>query len=220
MKRTYQHFCPVARALEKIGDRWSLLIVRDLLRRPQRFTDLLRSSSNITPKWLSRRLGELEAAGIVERDSQLGRREVWYRLTPTGRDLGPVVRALASWGLEHAMRPPLPGEAIHPGLLMNMVALSLNRWGKRLSRPVTWSLRFTPGGPYTLSFDGERWSSQRGEEANADVTLTTTPEACATFVTAEWDERGQYAERFQLDGTPDRVEELLQTLSIRSDQAE
>ena len=82
MTQTYGHFCPVARTLEKIGDKWSLLIIRDLLTGPQRFTDLLGYLNHITPKWLTQRLRELESSGIVERDQKSGRRQVWYKLTP------------------------------------------------------------------------------------------------------------------------------------------
>jgi DNA-binding HxlR family transcriptional regulator len=96
--RTYNHFCPVARSLEVIGEKWSLLIVRDLLRGPQRFTDLLRGLNNITPKWLTLRLRELESAGIVERDQEPGRKEVRYRLTEKGAQLGPIA-ALNVWGV-------------------------------------------------------------------------------------------------------------------------
>src|SRR5262249_12974716 len=67
-KRRYQHFCPAARALETIGEKWSLLIVRDLLGGPRRFSDLRRSLAAITPKWLSARLRALEAEGIITRD--------------------------------------------------------------------------------------------------------------------------------------------------------
>ena len=88
-KRSYQHFCPAARALETIGERWSLLIVRDLLAGPRRFSDLRRSLAAITPKWLSARLRALEADGIVAREVA-GEREVWYRLTPKGQALEPV----------------------------------------------------------------------------------------------------------------------------------
>ena len=113
MTTTYGHFCPVARALEKIGDKWSLLIVRDLLRKPQRFTDLKEYLTHITPKWLTLRLRELEEAGIVQRDRQPGRREVWYRLTPAGRDLAPVMESLAAWGIRHAHAASPSGRS-HP----------------------------------------------------------------------------------------------------------
>ena len=113
-KRSYQHFCPAARALETIGEKWSLLIVRDLLAGPRRFSDLRRSLAAITPKWLSTRLRALESDGIVTREVA-GEREVGYRLTPKGRALEPVFDALLVWGMDHALGPPRRGEAIHPG---------------------------------------------------------------------------------------------------------
>jgi len=76
MAQIYAQYCPVAHALELVGDRWSLLIIRDLLQKPQRFTDLLHYSSNITPKWLTARLRQLEQAGIIEREKHENRREV------------------------------------------------------------------------------------------------------------------------------------------------
>ena len=88
-KRRYHHFCPAARALETIGEKWSLLIVRDLLGGPRRFSDLRRSLAAITPKWLSARLRALESDGIVTREVA-GEREVWYRLTPKGQALEAV----------------------------------------------------------------------------------------------------------------------------------
>src|SRR5262245_30950655 len=109
-KRRYQHFCPAARALETIGERWSLLIVRDLLAGPRRFSDLRRSLAAITPKWLSARLRALESDGIVTREVT-GEREVWYGLTRKGRALEPVFDALLVWGMDHALAPPRPGEA-------------------------------------------------------------------------------------------------------------
>jgi DNA-binding HxlR family transcriptional regulator len=89
LKRRYQNFCPAARALETIGEKWSLLIVRDLLGGPRRFSDLRRSVATITPKWLSARLRALEADGIVTREVA-GEREVWYHLTPKGQALESV----------------------------------------------------------------------------------------------------------------------------------
>ena len=219
MARSYQQFCPVARTLEVIGNKWSLLIVRDLLGGSQRFTDLLRRLSNITPKWLTLRLRELETAGLVERDKHPGRREVWYHLTAAGRDLAPVVAALASWGFQHAMWPPQPGEAIDAERTMNSVEFSLNRRSRRLSQPAAWLVHFTNGDSYTLSFDGDRWSTRQGEEANPDVTVTTNPEIWATFLTVERSERGRLARAMQINGTPERVKEFLYTLGVRDDTA-
>jgi len=65
--------------------------------------------SNITPKWLTLRLRDLEAAGIVERESRAGRREVYYTLTPAGQALAPEMEELFAWGMKYAMRPPFQG---------------------------------------------------------------------------------------------------------------
>src|SRR2546430_8628493 len=95
--RTYDHFCAVARALERVGDRWTLLVVRDLLTGPKRFTDLMDRMAGITPKTLTQRLRDLEADGLVDVDRVAGRREVWYRLSPAGEDLGPALDELLLW---------------------------------------------------------------------------------------------------------------------------
>jgi DNA-binding HxlR family transcriptional regulator len=205
-RRDYGHFCVVARALEVIGEKWSLLIVRDLLRGRQRFTDLRHYLGTITPKWLTLRLRELEAAGLVEREQETGRREVWYSLTPKGRDLAPVVEALAMWGIQHAMRPPLPGEPVYPELTMSAMALFLNKQRMRLAAEATWLFRFAPGGAHAIHFDGERWSTHAGE-AEADVTVTTTPEAWVTLL-ATRGARQLHPESTCVEGTPSKVDEF------------
>src|ERR1700690_3360617 len=124
--RTYDHFCLVARALEQVGDRWSLLVIRDLLAGAKRFTDLMDRLGGITPKTLSQRLHELEDAGIVTADRQPGRREAWYRLTPAGAALEPVIDALGSGGLRHAWRRPQPGEPLHAEHLLRSVVRAID----------------------------------------------------------------------------------------------
>jgi len=131
--------------------------------------------SNITPKWLTLRLRELEAAGLVERDCQPGRREVWYRLTSAGKDLSPVLDALVSWGQRYAMRPPLPGEVVNTDRLMVGLANSLNKRCKRLSHAAVFAIKF-PQCTYLLSFTGSEWTSSPGEAPEAEIKITTTPE--------------------------------------------
>src|SRR5579862_7160150 len=124
--RTYDHFCLTARTLEQVGDRWSLLVIRDLLTGTKRFTDLMDRLGGITPKTLTQRLRELEDDGIVAADREPGRREVWYRLTPAGEDLRPVLSALGRWGLQHAWRQPKPGEQLHPEHLLRSVTQAID----------------------------------------------------------------------------------------------
>jgi DNA-binding HxlR family transcriptional regulator len=209
----YQHFCPAARALEIIGEKWSLLVVRDLLAGPRRFSDLRRSLTAITPKWLSARLRALEAQGIVEREVA-NEREVWYRLTPKGQALAPVIDALLVWGIDHAVGPPRPGEAIHPGRVMDGVVRYLERRSVRPTRPVAWVVRFGGERSYTIRFDGQQWSRQRGE-ATGDVVVDTSPEGWVKFLAADRAGRRRWLARSRTKGTTRQIEELASAFGAR-----
>jgi DNA-binding HxlR family transcriptional regulator len=105
MAKLYKQSCPVAKSLEVIGDRWTLLVVRDLLRGTQRFQDLLGSLPGIAPNILSARLKLMEEHGLIRRtlySDHPPRAE--YALTDRGRELGMVVGALAAWGGRHVHR--------------------------------------------------------------------------------------------------------------------
>jgi DNA-binding HxlR family transcriptional regulator len=100
MARKYDSRCPVARTLNVIGDRWAILVLRDLfLQGPRRFQDFERSLKGITPGVLSKRLKEFEAHGVIEGclyAEHPPRHE--YTLTEKGRELRPVLGAMKSWG--------------------------------------------------------------------------------------------------------------------------
>jgi len=102
MPKRYGQRCPVAKSLELLGERWTLLVIRDLLSGSRRFQDLQTSLDGIAPNVLSERLKILEEHGIVAREfySEHPPRAA-YALTPRGRDLGMVVGALAVWGARH-----------------------------------------------------------------------------------------------------------------------
>ena len=110
--RGYGQYCGFARALEVVGERWALLIVRDLLIGAKRFTDLLRGLPGIPSNVLTVRLKELEHAGLVRR-RVLARpsRAVVYELTAYGRELEPVVVELGRWGAK-SLGDPRPDETI------------------------------------------------------------------------------------------------------------
>lgn len=102
MTKAYGQKCPIARTLEVIGERWTLLIIRDLFGGPQRFQDLQESLSGAAPNLLSDRLKTLEEHGLVRREfySEHPPRAA-YALTPRGRELAPALRSLATWGAKH-----------------------------------------------------------------------------------------------------------------------
>jgi DNA-binding HxlR family transcriptional regulator len=181
--RTYDHFCLTARALERVGDRWSLLVIRDLLAGPKRFTDLMDRLGGITPKTLSQRLRELEDTGIVAADREPGRRQVWYRLTPAGADLGPVLDALGLWGLQHAWRWPQPGEPLHAEHLLRSVTQAIDLAAGD-HRPARWHFRLD-GADYLVESDGQHWSLTAGTPAApADVTITGITQALTALIFA------------------------------------
>jgi DNA-binding HxlR family transcriptional regulator len=199
--RTYDHFCLTARTLERVGERWSLLVIRDLLTGPKRFTDLMDRLGGITPKTLSQRLRELEDAGILTADREPGRREVWYSLTPAGADLGPVIEGLNRWGLRHAWRRPQAGEPVHAEHLLRSAILAIELTGDEAAR---WHFRLD-GADYLAEGDAHGWSlSAKAPATPADVTITATAQDLAAFIFGRRDsgveitgEAGQ-VERFRL----------------------
>lgn len=92
----YGQFCPVAKAMEVLDERWTLLVVRELLLGSTRFNELRRGNPKMSPTLLSKRLRTLERAGIVRRAGAEG--HVRYLLTPAGEELRPLVEALGAWG--------------------------------------------------------------------------------------------------------------------------
>ncbi len=93
--------CPVACSLDVIGDRWTLLVIRDLFAGKSRFGDFASSTEHIPTNILAERLKRLEAAGLIESTAYSEHPPRFeYHLTQRGRDLAPVLDALANWGLE------------------------------------------------------------------------------------------------------------------------
>jgi DNA-binding HxlR family transcriptional regulator len=113
MPKRYDQPCPVAKTLEVVGDRWTLLAVRDLLAGTKRFQDLQASLPGIAPNILSARLKLMEEHGLVTRrfySDHPPRAE--YALTDKGRELGTIVGALAAWGSRHVYKQ---AQLVHTG---------------------------------------------------------------------------------------------------------
>jgi DNA-binding HxlR family transcriptional regulator len=115
--RPYEQYCPVAHALDLVGERWSLLVVRELQHGPLRYSDLHERLERCSTNVLASRLKDLEAGGVITR-----RRlpppaaSTVYELTGSGRELAPVLAALARWGLR-TLGPPPAGATAEPGWL-------------------------------------------------------------------------------------------------------
>jgi DNA-binding HxlR family transcriptional regulator len=112
--RDYGQWCGITRALELVGERWALLIIRDLLVGPRRYGELAGGLPRIPSNVLAARLKELQAAGILRRVPRS--RVVVYELTPFGRELEPVVLALGAWGFK-ALDEPREEQVVTPDAL-------------------------------------------------------------------------------------------------------
>ncbi len=110
----YGQFCPVAKAMELLDERWTLLVVRELTLGSRHFNALRRGVPRMSPTLLSRRLNTLVRAGVVERWDDGSR--VTYRLTPAGKELEPIVQALGQWGVRWISE--LGDDDLDPHLLM------------------------------------------------------------------------------------------------------
>lgn len=110
---SYGQFCPVAKAMEVLDERWTLLVVRELLEGSTHFNDIRRGVPKMSPALLSKRLRSLERAGVVRRTAMNGR--VSYTLTDAGKELNDVVTGLATWGVRWVGE--LGAEDLDPHLL-------------------------------------------------------------------------------------------------------
>jgi DNA-binding HxlR family transcriptional regulator len=122
MTKRFEQYCPVAHALCLVGDRWSLLIVRELLHGSKRYTDLLQGLPGLGTNILAKRLRDLEEAGVVAK-SKLPppAASTVYELTDYGRELDEAFYALARWGAR-SLGPPGPGDELYAGWSLNAVA--------------------------------------------------------------------------------------------------
>ena len=138
--RTYGDACGIPRALDRIGDRWALMIVRELVLGPKRFTDLKTGLPHASPNVLSQRLRELEEEGIVRRRKlppPAGSRV--YELTEWGQELEPVLDALGRWGARAPMAPPECGMSFDAHILSFRTVFDP---GKAAGVSLTLDLRF------------------------------------------------------------------------------
>jgi DNA-binding HxlR family transcriptional regulator len=119
MAKRYDQYCPVAHALDLVGERWSLLIVRELMRGPKRYSDLAAHLPGIGTNVLAYRLRDLEACGIVARRTlPPPAASRVYELTDYGRELRTALRELALWGAR-SLGPPTAEDELFPGWLEN-----------------------------------------------------------------------------------------------------
>jgi DNA-binding HxlR family transcriptional regulator len=179
--RSYAQLCGIATALDVIGDRWALLVLRDLLLGPLRFGDLADGLPGIGTNTLTTRLKQLEDAGVVQRRLlRLPERGVAYELTSYGRELEPILMALGRWGTRSMGR--LPADVVSRSRWLVAAMLAFHDEGQRVSRPTTWELRLNDGS-FTIQADGSALTVHAGEPERADLVVTTTDECLHQLLT-------------------------------------
>ena len=195
MSKRYDQYCPVAHALGLVGERWALLIVRELLHGPQRYTDLTANLPKIGTNILSSRLKDLEACGIVaKRRLPPPAASQVYELTAYGHALKPVIRELAIWGIR-SLGPPSLDNAPAPHWLEHAL--------DTVFAPVApaGSFEFRVGEDVASLVEGE---ARPGSLESPDV-VVTAPDPAAfyhLFVDRLWDD-------IEVEGDRDLLERLL-----------
>jgi DNA-binding HxlR family transcriptional regulator len=201
MKR-YDQYCPIAHALNLVGERWSLLVVRELFYGPKRYTDLVDTLPGIGTNILASRLKELELNGLVsKRKLPPPAASTVYELTDEGEMLRPVLHELARFGVR-LIGPP-PADALQEGWLLHALDLGLS--------PVS------PRGRIVFRIDSEEASLVDGEVVagaveNPDVVIETDPTSFYHLIV-----HGRH-EGVQIQGDQELIDELVRGFSLRLDE--
>jgi len=171
--RSYSDPCGIARALDQVGERWALLVVRELLLGPKRFTDLRAGLPNASPNVLSQRLRELEDSGaIARRQLPPPAGSTVYELTAWGRELQPVIDALARWG---SRSPQLPAGDLSPDALMIALQTTFN---PAAAKGLTGRFEIRVGDDrFSVQVARQRLTVDRGHVDGADAIITASTAA-------------------------------------------
>jgi DNA-binding HxlR family transcriptional regulator/putative sterol carrier protein len=214
-RRTYDQYCAVARALDVVGERWTLLLVRELLTGPKRFKDLLDGLSGIGTTLLTARLKDLEGKGILRRTTlppPAGSKV--YELTDLGRSLEPVVMALSRWGLK-LLDAPRREEVSRPAWAMVALQSSLELEAVH-GHKETYEFR-VDGELFYVQVEGDKAEVRQGPAADPDLTISgdaetllgvaagrlTLAEAVEAGAIATEGDRGPLARCMAMLGSPD-----------------
>ena len=184
----YARFCPLARALDIVGDRWTLVIVQELLKRPSRYGDLARRLPGVSTTVLAERLRKLEAAGVVERRARATGEGVEYALTERGSALGDALEALRQWGVAFLTDPSADGADRHKFDVHYVDGIDA-------LRDVEFGL-VVDDNPTTMQFARGHLVHARGEAEHPELTVHTSSSFMQRWAqgSASWDDGLQAGE--------------------------
>ena len=205
--RTYGQYCSVAKALDVIGDRWTLLIIRELLLQgPCRYTDLKSGLPGIATNLLSDRLRDLEQAGLIQREEAPPPvATALFRLTSAGAELEPVLTALGGWGLRY-MTQPGDGDEFRSHWFAFPVSLFLHDRDPA-GPPVTIELR-TTGRPAVIEVSGGAVRTRAGRAPSPDLVLLGVPRVILGLLSARLTAAEALELGLEITGDPAILERL------------
>lgn len=174
MSKHYDQYCPIAHAVGMLGERWTLLVVRELIYGPKRYTDLVHGLPGIGTNVLAARLRDLEASGVVQRRKLPPPAACTvYELTEYGRQLDEVVYALARWGVR-TLGPPRPDDELEPEWGVHALPALLN---PEAARGLTETYVLNVGDDiFTARLADGELTAAVGDAADADLRLETDME--------------------------------------------
>jgi DNA-binding HxlR family transcriptional regulator len=178
----YGRFCPLARSLDVIGERWTLVIVQELMKRSSRYGELHRRLPGIGSSVLAERLRKLESSGLVEREPGAVGNGVVYVLTERGRALAPALEELRRWGVQYLTDPGAdgaPSREFDVRYVDGIERLLAGEFGLIVDQT-----------PSVLRFDDGRLTQTPGESEDPETVVTTTSVFMARWAAGEvtWDQ--------------------------------
>jgi DNA-binding HxlR family transcriptional regulator len=208
--RSYRQYCGAAVALDAIGERWSLLVARELLDGPKRYSDLLAGLPGVATDVLAARLRHLEAEGIVERRTlPPPAASRVYELTVEGRRLEPLLVELTRWGLARLDSRPADGVAFRAHWL-SLSLRTMFRPGQVGGRTLVVTIE-VDGDPVTARLTDAGVAVTPGTSPDATVTVRGTPEALASFTRPAL---APGADRAEITGPPGDLADLTAALGL------
>ncbi len=198
--RTYGQYCSVAKALDVVGDRWTLLIVRELLlRKEARYTDIREGLPGIATNLLADRLRELEREDLVRRrEAPPPVAATVFSLTDRGRELEPVLDALGNWGIPYMVDGPCEGDEFRSRWLAWPAAVFLTD-GEPEAPPATVELN-AGGEPVVFEISGGRVHARASEGLKPDAWLSGTPHVLLGVLSGHLDLDAARAQGLELGG--------------------
>ena len=211
MSRTYNQDCILAHALDLLGERWTMLILRDLFLGPRRFGDLQAALPGLGANLLSKRLKELDEAGIIDAPGDAGG---GYRLSELGEQLRPAIHQIMKWSIHYFMSRPEPSPArdciYSDDLQPDSVALAVELFANYCPQPgVSYVAQLVIDDyPYTLYYLNEKMIARRGADAPAAAKIVTDVATMMKAFRAELS-REEALKRFSVAGDEKAIEHLL-----------